>query len=107
MFATTVASDANKTRLEEFFEKAKAHDWRGLKSFSDWEGTQNDMEAYVVRCSSGGLVFVIWNPYELFDSDELYMRENASAEEMFEIEKLLPSTSWHIRSRQNNEGALG
>jgi hypothetical protein len=98
MFATAVASEANKTRLEEFFEKARAHDWQGLKAFSDWEGTQNAMEAYVVRCSSGGVVFVVWNPYELFDSDELYMRENVSADEMLEIEKLLSSTSWHIGS---------
>jgi len=98
MFATTVASEANKPRLEEFFKKAKAHDWRGLKSFSDWEATQNDMEAYVVRCSSGGVVFVLWNPYELYDSDELYMREGISPDEVLAIEAMVPSTSWRIGS---------
>jgi len=49
MLASTVASEANKRRLENFFEKAKARDWSGLILFSDWKGTENDMEAYVVQ----------------------------------------------------------
>jgi hypothetical protein len=96
MFACTVASQANDIRVKEFLEKAKARDWQGLRSFSDWEGDQNDLEAYVVRCSSGGVVLIILDPFELFDCEQLYMRENVSADEMLEIQKKLRPTSWHI-----------
>jgi hypothetical protein len=98
MFACTVASEENRARLEEFFNAAKAHDWASLNSFSDWEGSQDDMEAYVVRCSSGGVVFVLWNPFELFDSAAQTMRETITLDQMAEIEKLVRATSWHVAS---------
>ena len=41
-------------------------------------------------------MFVIWNPHELYDSDELYMRENVSVDEMRDIERLVLVTAWHI-----------
>ena len=96
MFACTVATKANKLRLEDFFKRVQEHDWQSMKSFSDWDATQNDMEAYVVRCASGGVVFVLWNPYELYESDQLYMREIVSSTEMSEIKNLLKPTSWQV-----------
>jgi hypothetical protein len=96
MFAGTAASEKNKPRLNDFFNKVQAHDWRSLGSFSDWEATQNNMEAYAVRCSSGGMVFVLWSPYELYESDQVYLKEKIPPAEMSEIEKLVPPTSWQV-----------
>jgi len=95
MYACTVADKKNKPRLEEFFNNVKTHDWRSLNSFSDWKGDKNNMEAFVVRCASGGVMFVLRNPYELYETDELYLLENISSAEMAEVERLVPSTSWH------------
>jgi hypothetical protein len=94
MFATTVAGEKNTPRLTEFFAKIKERDWRSVGTFADWDPIQNDMEVYAVRCVSGGVVFVLRNPFELYESDELYLRETISAAEIVEIEKLIPSTSW-------------
>jgi hypothetical protein len=96
MFATTVASKANKIRLEEFFKNVDARDWRSLCCFHDWTGTENDMEAYILRCVKGGVVFGWKKPFELYAPDELYSRIVISADELEEIERHLKPASWHI-----------
>ena len=96
MFATTVASKASKTSLEQFFKDIEARDWRSLCSFQDWKGTENNVEAYVVRCPKGGLVFVWKKPFELFEPDELYFRIVISVHEVAEIERHLKPASWKI-----------
>ena len=96
MFASTVASEKNAPRLTEFFEKVKAHDWRSVAGFTDFEATENDVLAFAVRCVSGGFVFVVQSPYELWKNEELYVSELVTAAEMSELERLIPTTSWHI-----------
>jgi hypothetical protein len=95
MFASTVASEKNMTRLTEFFEKIRTHDWHGVATFTEFDATENDVVAYAVRCESGGFVAVVRSPFELYENDELYLRENVSATEMPVIESLIPATSWH------------
>jgi len=95
-FASTVASEDNKPRLTEFFESIKKHDWCAVSRFNDFDATKDDMEVYAVRCASGGVVFVFENPFELYESDELYCRETVSAAEMLEIESLVSPTSWQV-----------
>jgi len=96
MFATTVASKANKISLEQFFKDIEVRDWRSLCSFHDWNATENDMEAYVVRCPKGGVVFIWKKPFELYEPDELYFRIVISADEVAEIEQHLKPASWKI-----------
>jgi hypothetical protein len=96
MFASTVASPQNKPRLIEFFEKVKAHDWCSVAAYTDFDATENDVLVYAVRCVSGGFVAVVRSPVELYENDELYLRENVTAAEMSEIERLVPATEWHF-----------
>jgi hypothetical protein len=93
MFASTVASEKNMARLTEFFEKVRGHDWPCVAAFTEFDATENDVVAYAVRC--GGFVAVVRSPFELYENDELYLRENVTATEMAVIESLIPSTSWH------------
>ena len=54
------------------------------------------MEAYAIRCASGGMVFVLWNPFELYESDQLYFMVTLTPAEMKETEGLVPATSWKV-----------
>jgi hypothetical protein len=94
MFASTVASKENMPRLKEFFEKVKEHDWRSVATFNDFDATEDDVLVYAVRCESGGSVAVVRSPFELYENDELYLRETVTPDEMSVIERLIPSTSW-------------
>lgn len=95
LFATTVATKQNKDRLTEFFEKVKEHDWRSVAKFQDFDATQNDMLVFAVRCVSGGFVFVVRSPFELWEDDEVYLREPVTQAEMAEIESHIQPDSWN------------
>lgn len=101
-FASTVASERNKERLTDFFEKVKEHDWRSVAKFQDYDATQNDMLVFAVRCVSGGFVFVVRSPFELWQDDELCLRETVTTDEMSAIESLIPSDSWHVGAPSNS-----
>jgi hypothetical protein len=63
-FASTVASERNRERLIDFFEKVKEeHDWCAVAKFQDYDATQNDMLVFAVRCDSGGFVFIVRSPF--------------------------------------------
>jgi hypothetical protein len=94
-FASIVASEQNKGRLSDFFEKVKEHDWRSVAKFQDFDATQNDILVFAVRCVSGGFVFVVRSPFELWQDDEVYFREAVTPAEMVEIERHIPLDSWH------------
>jgi hypothetical protein len=103
MFASTAASERNKPRLTQFFERVKEHDWRSVATFMDFDATENDVLVYVVRCVSGGFVAVVRSPFELYESEELYLRETVTAAEIAVIESLIPSTSWHVGTPSRTE----
>ena len=94
MFACTVASDENKARVQDFEGRIKSHDWISLRKFSEWEGTKNNLNAVVLRCGSGGAVLVLWDPFELWDSQQVCSVEKISPAEMSVIEDLIRSTGW-------------
>jgi hypothetical protein len=95
-FAGTVATEQNKERLRDFFEKVKEHHWGSVATFQEFDATQNDMLVFAVRCVSGGFVFVVRSAFELFDGDKIYLREAVTQAEMMEIENHVPPDSWHI-----------
>jgi len=105
MFASTVASEKNKARLIEFFEKVKAHDWRSVAGFTDFDATENDVLAFAVRCVSGGFVLVVRSPYELWEEDQLYLSEPVTAAEMSELESLIPATAWNVGGDRTKRAA--
>ncbi len=101
-FASIVANEQNKGRLTDFFNKVKEHDWHSVAKFQDYDATQNDMLVFAVRCVSGGFVFVVRSPFELWEDDELYLREAVTSDEMLSIESLIASDSWHVGASSEN-----
>lgn len=58
MFAGTAANKENKLLCDDFLAKAKARDWRSLRTFTDWEKASNYLEAFVLRCPPAGVLVV-------------------------------------------------
>jgi hypothetical protein len=95
MFASTVASATNKAQMEKFHNHVRTHEWPCLRSLNEWKGDQDNVEAFVLRCASGALLFLRWNPFEPYESDGLCGQEIIPGDEMAEIDSLVPATSWH------------
>jgi hypothetical protein len=71
-FAITVASTDRGTRLREFFDALKTHDWRKAIEFQEFEGLLNAAEAFALKCVSGAVVLLmVRNPFELYDANEI------------------------------------
>jgi hypothetical protein len=84
LFATTVSSKTNEPRLKKFFEKAK------LEVVFRLDGERATWKL-CGQVLGGGLMLILRSPSDLFDSDELYMRENMSADAMRRVGELVPA----------------
>jgi hypothetical protein len=95
-FAVTVAKEKTEPRTLEFLEHLKHHRFEELHGFHEFEGTENAIVAYVVRCQAkGGVVFAIVNPFELGEDDWILAQESVNPSEMREIDSLLKPKFWH------------
>src|SRR6185369_17434991 len=72
LFAITVASTDRRTRLLEFFDALKAHDWRQAIEFQEFEGSVNVAEAFALKCVSDAVaLLMLRDPFELYDANEI------------------------------------
>ena len=94
--ASAVVTEQNKERLTTFLEKVKEHDWRSVATFQDYDATHDDMLVFAVRCISGGFVFIVRSPLELWEDDEVHLCEAVTPAETMEIESYIPSDSWRV-----------
>ena len=88
LFACMDASVTNKPQMDEFFNRVKGHEWRSIRSLTDWKADQDNLQAHVGRCSAGGVLLMRWDSYGFCG------REDIPLAEMAEIEMLVPATSW-------------
>lgn len=93
LFASTVVSKKNLARLKDFEARVRSHDWVSLKSFSEWEGTKDNLDAFILRCRSGGAVLVYLDPFELY-GPQLRSAGRIAPEEMSAIENIVGSSGW-------------
>ena len=93
--ASTVASQDNKQRVEELFGHVRRHSWNALSEYKDFRGDQNAALVYVViGPHKAGVVFLIRDPFELYESQELCVQEQFGAEEAAELAVLAPPEKW-------------
>lgn len=63
-------------------EAVRSHQWEKLKSFQEWEGVLNDAVVYIFRCPNGRYsLFVIFDPFELYESYRLIHQEPLQADD--------------------------
>src|SRR5579862_4039428 len=76
MFASIIADEKNHLRSEDFLSLAVHHHWVSLRAVREFKGSQNVLLAYVLRCKTGGALFVWWDPYELWEPSMLQLVQN-------------------------------
>lgn len=93
----TLAITKNKSDSKvKFFEAAKNHQWATLREFQDWHGADDDIEAYVIRCSKRNLsVAVLKTHFELLQPARLLYTEVLTAEEGGSLLDSFPNLKWH------------
>jgi hypothetical protein len=95
LFATTIAKEENVSRLTAFFEAAKAHNWKALHSFADWDAMETDLEASVIRCGEErGALVIVRNPSELYEPEQVYLVEQLSAVDIKALNAMQFKTDW-------------
>jgi len=94
LFAVTVAGKKNVPRLADSIQHAKAHDWKALRAFQEFDGLSDSLEAFVVRCSSGGSLVLARSPFELYESDEVLMIETLAGDSFAELAVLVAAKEW-------------
>lgn len=93
--ASTVANEGNARRVQQLFGHVKRHQWEALKDYADFRGDQNTVIMYAITGPhGGGMVLLILDPFELYESAELYLQEQLTASEVAAILQLSPAETW-------------
>jgi hypothetical protein len=106
LFAITVASTDRRTRLREFFDTLKAHDWRKAMEFEEFEGLLNLAEAFALKCVSGAVVLLmVRDSFELYDANEIVDYEILDSSTGEELVSLIDSGKWRRLSTGGDRAA--
>jgi hypothetical protein len=95
IFAVTVATTERHEALLDFFHLAKAHAWKSLARYQDFDGGKNAAEIYALRCPAGDLTALyVRDPVELYDSIELEEWDPLDEKGAQEWTSFLPESKW-------------
>jgi len=93
--ATTIATDKNKRRVAELIEHVRKHEWRKLSSFKEFEVTRNAAIVYaILGPHAAGMAVLIRDPYELYETAEVYVQERLTPDEVALVRELIPLDAW-------------
>jgi len=83
--------------------------WDALYSFKEWKGDRDDVVVYAIRGPhDAGVGILVRNPYELYENDEVFVREIVAAAELAgnlracscdRLSAAVDSTVWHSTYR--------
>jgi hypothetical protein len=95
VIATTVATKDNMLRVQEVLEHVRQHRWGELAGYKDFRGDQNAVVVYAITGQhNGGMVILTRDPYELYESAEIYLQEHLSQEEVSAVSRLVGTEAW-------------
>ena len=94
MIATVVLDPGNKSKAEPFCRAFREHRWESLKAFQKWKATNDNLEAYAIRCETGCALLVVYSHFELLHCDCVFHCEPLSVEEGLSLESLVPEKNW-------------
>ena len=90
-----ITKNTQETKIK-FFEAVKDHQWAILHEFQDWHGADDDIEAYLIRCSKRNLsVAVLKTHFELLQPARLLYTEVLTAGEGGRLLDTFPNLKWH------------
>jgi hypothetical protein len=92
---TTVIGDPEEPRVTQFLRHVKRREWSDLRRFKDWQADRDNLPTYSISCpNGGGMVVVVRSPFELYDSDEVYLQETITPDEQRLISEAVPPGEW-------------
>ncbi len=95
LLASMVIDREDKRRLHAFFDALKCRRWTELLASQDWEGGEDDVELYGIRCKSDRVTLVVVrSPFELLASDEIIGVEVLTKEESRDLLALVEQEKW-------------
>jgi len=95
LFAVAIARKKDVPTLTEFVNHAEVHNWKALREFKKFDGSSNNLLAFMIRCFSGGALVLVRSPFELFENDEVLMIDPIEDGAFAEVVALVPATEWH------------
>lgn len=97
LFATDVISNkGTDTNLDDFFTALKSHQWPRVRASQAWDATGDNVEVYIIRCSSGRNALVtVRSPFEIFDPSTILDCEMLDEEGERALHELVADSSWH------------
>jgi hypothetical protein len=95
LIAKTIIGEQEGPRVLELINNVRIHRWDALHSFKEWKGDRDDVVVYAIRGPhDAGVVILVRSPYELYENDEVFVREMVAAAELAVISGLVPVTDW-------------
>jgi hypothetical protein len=93
--ASTIADEERTPQVTSFFSLIDKHNWKALHEINEFDASKNAVVAFAIACPVGrAMVVGIRSPVELYESDELYAKQTAGAEEMAVIANLVSPQDW-------------
>jgi hypothetical protein len=90
-----VGSAFHRSNLVEIFTAIKAREWSRIRDIHEFDPMKDVAMAFAVAGPhEGGILLAVKNPFELYETDELYMAEVLSAQEMDELTAQVSGDAW-------------
>jgi hypothetical protein len=90
-----IGSAFQKANMVEMFRTVKAREWSKVRAFCEFDPMKNAVLAFAIMGPhDGGLVLAIKSPFELYESDDLYIAEVLPAQEMSELTAQVSEIEW-------------
>jgi hypothetical protein len=78
--ASLAVKEGNAGKLQEFFKTYDLNQWDKLSQFQEWDGTLDNVVAWLFRCPDGRhLLAIMYDPYELYDSVSILRQKQVDA----------------------------
>jgi hypothetical protein len=93
--ALTSATEENKSAVQELISHVRKREWAELKKFVDFRSTQDALVVYLIAGPhAGGAVVLVRDPFELYESAELYLLEKPNPDELEALVQMIPAQDW-------------
>jgi len=90
-----LATSFRETNVAKMLNLVRAHRWAELLAFQEWNPELDALVAYAITGPhEGGMVVAIKSSYELFESDEVYLNEMVTSEDIDSIGASLNEKAW-------------
>jgi len=91
----TILAEQRSRRVREFFDACDDRNWEEAQAFQDFDGEQDAVIAYVLRCHTGRKAFLLeLSPFEYYEPDRLIAISLLDIECGEKLDRQIDDTNW-------------